>query len=69
MHPQAIVIDGTNSEESIFLTAMRSESGDLAIPLIELPEKGNEKLAWITKLDSSSLAGESNQLSVLILGD
>jgi hypothetical protein len=40
------------------LDAIRKEATESHIPLLELPEKSPSKLAWMTKLDSSSLAGE-----------
>lgn len=57
MHPQAMIIDASGLEEDYFLTSMRKQAPDSGIPLIELPENSVTQLAWISKLDSSSLAG------------
>lgn len=56
MHPQALIVDAS-MEENYFLTAARKRAPELNIPLIELPQHAPSRLAWITKLDSSSLAG------------
>ncbi|KAG7287852.1 hypothetical protein NEMBOFW57_007369 [Staphylotrichum longicolle] len=58
MHPQAMIIDASGLEEDYFLTSMRKQAPDSGIPLIELPENSVTQLAWISKLDSSSLAGQ-----------
>jgi hypothetical protein len=57
MHPQAMIIDASGLEEDYFLASMRKQAPDSGIPLIELPENSITQLAWISKLDSSSLAG------------
>ncbi|KAK4156527.1 hypothetical protein C8A00DRAFT_12560 [Chaetomidium leptoderma] len=56
MHPQALVVDASGSEHDYFLAGIRKQAPVLGIPLIELPENAHSRLAWITKLDSSSLA-------------
>ncbi|KAK4236208.1 hypothetical protein C8A03DRAFT_35908 [Achaetomium macrosporum] len=56
MHPQALVVDASWTEEDYFLSAVRKQAPVSKIPLIELPEKAHSRLGWITKLDSSSLA-------------
>jgi hypothetical protein len=57
MHPQAIIVDGSSTEEDFFLEAMRTKTHALGNPLIELPKSASKHLAWMTKLDSASLAG------------
>lgn len=57
MHPQAVIIDGSNTEETFLHLAMRTKTHSLNIPLIELPKSAPNHLAWMTKLDSASLAG------------
>ena len=57
MHPQAVIIDGTDSEDVFFLKSMRSQSADMKATLIELPENAAMDISWFTKLDSSALAG------------
>ncbi|KAM7206810.1 hypothetical protein V8F20_002516 [Naviculisporaceae sp. PSN 640] len=56
MHPQAVLVDGSEAEEGYFLDAMRSQTSEIPFNLIDLPEKGRKRLGWITKLDSSALA-------------
>ncbi|KAL2131536.1 hypothetical protein VTI74DRAFT_4913 [Chaetomium olivicolor] len=56
MHPQAIVVDTSGVEEEYFLSAIKKQAGVSGIPLIELPENASSRLAWLAKLDSSSLA-------------
>ncbi|KAK0715719.1 hypothetical protein B0H67DRAFT_248278 [Lasiosphaeris hirsuta] len=56
MHPQAVIVDSSPVETRIFLEAMRVQVSSMNVPLIELPEDAPTQLAWITKLDSSSLA-------------
>lgn len=57
MHPQAIIVDATADEEKYFLSGLRDQVRSMAVALIELPENPNTRMSWITKLDSSSLAG------------
>jgi hypothetical protein len=57
MHPQALVVDASGPENEYFLSGIRKQASTSDIPLIELPENAHSRLAWITKLDSSSLAG------------
>jgi hypothetical protein len=66
MHPQAIIIDGTDTEEDYFLKGMRKQASELKTPVIELPENAGSRLGWIAKLDSASLAAW-NKVSVDIL--
>ncbi|KAL2158972.1 hypothetical protein VTH06DRAFT_3002 [Thermothelomyces fergusii] len=56
MHPQAAIVDASDSEEDYFLSGIRRQAADSRIPLIELPENAHSRLSWITQLDSSSLA-------------
>lgn len=57
MHPQAILIDSTSNEEDFFLAGVRDEVRGTPSALIELPDRPSESLAWVTKLDSTSLSG------------
>ncbi|KAL0944659.1 uncharacterized protein CTRU02_202546 [Colletotrichum truncatum] len=66
MHPQAILIDGSEDELIPFLKGIRQEAKQLKIPLIELPSDASKHLSWLSKLDSASLAAW-NQISVDIL--
>jgi len=63
MHPQAVIVDASDDETGMFLEAMRVQLGSMKVPLIQLPENSPEKLAWLTKLDSSSLACKSTPIS------
>jgi hypothetical protein len=58
MHPQAVFVDGTTTEEEYFLDATRSDANAIHGPMIELPENAGQRLSWLTKLDSASLTGE-----------
>jgi hypothetical protein len=58
MHPQAVIIDGSNAEEAWFQKPTRLEAPMYNMPLIELPEGGARSLKWLIKLDSASLQGE-----------
>ena len=57
MHPQAIIVDGSVSEDPSFLAAIRSEADHDKQSVIELPENGADQFGWLAKLDSSSLSG------------
>ena len=60
MHPQAVIVDGTNTEDDAFLAGFQDQVRGTGAALIELPERANTRLAWLTKLDASALAGASN---------
>lgn len=66
MHPQAVLVDASDSESALFLEAMRVQVRAMKVAMIELPEGGPSKLAWINKLDSASLASW-HKLSIDIL--
>ncbi|ERS97743.1 hypothetical protein HMPREF1624_05914 [Sporothrix schenckii ATCC 58251] len=66
MHPQAIIIDGTNAEETFFKAGMRTHAKSSHTTLIELPKRAPQRLAWLTKLDSASLSSW-NKISIDIL--
>jgi len=57
VHPQAMIVDGSDSEEAFFTDSVWEQAGELKIPLIEIPERGANKLPYLAKLDSASLAG------------
>ncbi|KAF4973524.1 hypothetical protein FZEAL_9307 [Fusarium zealandicum] len=56
MHPQAIIVDATNAEEDYFLESVRDEVPGTKSALIELPDKPETRLAWISKLDATALS-------------
>ncbi|KAJ4414477.1 hypothetical protein N0V85_003128 [Neurospora sp. IMI 360204] len=66
MHPQAVLVDASGEEEEYFLLAARAQASEEGFPLIELPEGAQKRLAWMTKLDSASLAAW-NKVNVEIL--
>ena len=57
MHPQAVLVDGSTTEDGFFIEGTRREAEVLGITLIELPENAPQDLAWVSKLDSGGLAG------------
>ena len=59
MHPQAVLIDSSAGEQHWFLAGVRDQVQGQNIALIELPERPLDRLGWLTKLDSGSLAGKS----------
>lgn len=56
MHPQAIIIDGSNTEDAYLQSGMRTFAESSQTSLLELPTRGAHRLAWLTKLDSASLS-------------
>lgn len=67
MHPQAVIVD-SEAEEPLFLKAAREQAVkmNLPAPIIELPGGAEDRLSWLTKLDSASLL-QWNRVSVDIL--
>lgn len=63
-----MIVDSSEAEEPLFLRSLRQgvTGLGLASTVIELPEHAEERLAWITKLDASSLA-QWNRVSVDIV--
>ena len=55
--PQAIIVDGSVTEEEFFKTAMQQEAEKLKLTLIEIPHGGAKKMGWMTKLDGAALSG------------
>ncbi|KAI1377732.1 hypothetical protein F4677DRAFT_45827 [Hypoxylon crocopeplum] len=67
MHPQAILIDGSNDEERFFLQAAQQHSNAKKNTLIELPRRAGKRLEWLTKLDSQALRmWNKNHIDILI---
>ncbi|KAH0496974.1 hypothetical protein TgHK011_004312 [Trichoderma gracile] len=56
MHPQAIIIDSSSTEENYFLSGVRDEIRSMEAALIELPERPGKRFTWLSKLDASALA-------------
>ena len=57
LHPQAIVTHDPGKEDLFFVRSVRSKTFESGTSLIELPSGSAENAMWITRLDSSSLAG------------
>lgn len=57
MNPQVIIVDNYVAEETYFMETMKNHITTQETTLIEMPLNGLEKLSWMTKLDSASLAG------------
>ena len=57
--PQAILIDTVEREDSFFVNSIKGKAAELGTSLIELPSAAAEKMTWITRLDSGSLAGRT----------
>ena len=58
VHPQVIITDHRSREDAFFIKAIRAKAVIIDKSVIELPPDALENLMWITRLDSSSLAGE-----------
>jgi hypothetical protein len=57
VHPQATVIDGSGDEEAFMFKGLKARALALGRTLIELPKDSEQKLMWLTRLDSKSLSG------------
>jgi hypothetical protein len=55
LHPQAVIMDDSLSEDTFFVRGMRNRTEVLAIPLIEIPKNKWDNFMWITRLDAGSL--------------
>ena len=55
LHPQAVVIDDSLSEDAFFVRGMRSKTSALKMPLVEVPKDRLEDFAWVSRLDAGSL--------------
>lgn len=58
VHPQVIITDDASREDTFFIKAIRAKAVAIDKSVIELPSDAAENLMWITRLDSSSLAGK-----------
>ncbi|KJZ79849.1 hypothetical protein HIM_00563 [Hirsutella minnesotensis 3608] len=56
LRPKVILVDSTNAETTYFQSAARSHAKMSRTALIELPEKPESRLAWMTKLDGPALS-------------
>ncbi|KAI0171817.1 hypothetical protein GGR52DRAFT_442006 [Hypoxylon sp. FL1284] len=67
MHPQAILVDGSNDEDSFLIRGVQQHSRAKKSTLIELPRRAAKKLMWLTKLDSQALRmWNQNHIDILI---
>ncbi|KAI1127360.1 hypothetical protein F5Y10DRAFT_278161 [Nemania abortiva] len=55
MHPQAIIMDGSDDEEAVFTRGLKQHVKASKTTMIELPRLASKSLTWITKLDSAAL--------------
>ena len=60
IHPQAVIMDGTDDEEATFKEALDRYLKTSELSVINLPHQGAQRLPWIAKLDSASLSGMLN---------
>lgn len=58
MHPQVVITDDQSREDGFFTRAIRAKASELGKSVIELPKDATEKMMWIARLDSGSLAGK-----------
>jgi hypothetical protein len=58
IHPQATIIDHSGDEEPFMFKGLKARALALGRALIELPKDSEQKLMWITRLDSMSLSGK-----------
>ncbi|KAI0813948.1 hypothetical protein GGR55DRAFT_701706 [Xylaria sp. FL0064] len=67
MHPQAIIIDGSDQEEAFFTRGVRQHVKVTRTTLIEFPRLAIKSLDWITRLDSAALRMWNNiKIDILI---
>ncbi|KAF2845483.1 hypothetical protein T440DRAFT_472614 [Plenodomus tracheiphilus IPT5] len=55
LHPQAIIMDDSLSEDAFFVRGIRVKSTSLDLPLIEVPKDRVADFTWVTRLDAGSL--------------
>ncbi|USP78725.1 hypothetical protein yc1106_05999 [Curvularia clavata] len=55
LHPQAVIIHDTLSEDGFFVRGMRSKTDTLHMALIEVPKDRLDDFTWVTRLDAGSL--------------
>jgi hypothetical protein len=60
MHPQVVITDDSLVEDAYFTRQLRLKSIVLGFPVIELPQDKSDRLKWITRLESRSLAAWHN---------
>ncbi|KAL8811761.1 MAG: hypothetical protein Q9223_007460 [Gallowayella weberi] len=67
MHPQVVITDTQSREDAFFTKAIRAKAGELGKPVVELPPDASEKMMWIARLDSGSLAAwKTTYVDILI---
>lgn len=55
LHPQAVIMDDSLTEDMFFIRGIRAKSTALKIPVIEVPKNRVNDFYWITRLDAGSL--------------
>lgn len=58
VQPQVIITDHASREDEFFIKAIKAKALAIEKSVIELPSDAAENLMWMTRLDSSSLAGK-----------
>ncbi|KAI4261274.1 MAG: hypothetical protein L6R42_003522 [Xanthoria sp. 1 TBL-2021] len=67
MHPQVVITDDQSREDAFFTRAIRAKASELGKSVIELPKDATEKMMWIARLDSGSLAAwQTTYVDILI---
>ncbi|KAL8782658.1 MAG: hypothetical protein Q9213_005197 [Squamulea squamosa] len=67
MHPQVVIMDDHSREDAFFTKAIRAKTSELGQSVIELPKDASEKMMWIARLDSGSLAAwQTSYVDILI---
>ncbi|KAL8850026.1 MAG: hypothetical protein Q9221_005043 [Calogaya cf. arnoldii] len=67
MHPQVVITDDPSREDVFFTRAIRAKASELGKSVIELPKDAAEKMMWIARLDSGSLAAwQTTYVDILI---
>ncbi|KAL8885166.1 MAG: hypothetical protein Q9215_006931 [Flavoplaca cf. flavocitrina] len=67
MHPQVLITDDSSREDGFFTKAIRAKAAELGKSVIELPKDATEKMMWIARLDSGSLAAwQTTYVDILI---
>lgn len=67
IHPQALLVDGSDTEEAWMSNSAVRQAKELGVPLIQLPASADESLMWITRLDAGALrAWHQDKIHVLV---
>lgn len=67
LHPQALLVDGSTSEDGFLVRGMRNKTGVLDIALIEVPKNKVDDLSWMNRLDAGSLKSWHRPLITILI--